>query len=288
MDLMVLIKLMAVGSLLLLVMSFGMATKLSDAFAFLQAPGLSARAMAAMFLLVPGVALGLALLLPLVPATMFALLALAVSPMPPVFPGKGTKVGGGNRYVMSLFVLATAFTFVAAPVILVLDARLLGVGLSFDPRRIALTLGVTAAGPLILGLLLGRVAPGLSGRLVHPFALGGKVLLGLTALLALAVTAPNMWQAIGNFTLVACAVLAAAALVAGHLLGGPSEGNRAALATAASLRHPGVAMAMAASADGAATQQITATVLLYLIIATCLGIGYERWHKTRLAADHAG
>ncbi len=279
MDLMLIVKLMAVASLLLLVMSFGMDMKLSDAFAFLEAPALSARAMAAMFLVVPAVALGLSLALPLVPATMFALLALAVSPMPPVFPGKGAQVGGGSRYVMSLFVLATAFTFIAAPLILHLDARILGVGLAFDPPRIAVTLAITAVGPLVAGLLLGSLAPGLARRLSHPFAVGGKLLLGLTALLALVATAPNMWQAIGNFTLVACAILAAVALAAGHLLGGPSDGNRAALATAASLRHPGVAMAMAASAGTSNPQQVTATVLIYLIVATLLGIVYEKWRK---------
>lgn len=276
MDLGLIVKLMAVASLLFLVMSFGMATKLSEAFAFVQEPGLSARAMTAMFLVVPAVALGLSLLLPLVPATMFALLALAVSPMPPVFPGKGADVGGGARYVMSLFVLATAFTFVAAPLILHVDARILGVGLAFEPRQVALTLAVTAVGPLVAGLLLGHLAPGLAQRLSHPFALGGKVLLGLTALLALVLTAPNMWHAIGNFTLVACVILAATALAAGHLLGGPGAGNRAALATAASLRHPGVAMGMAASAGSSDPPQVTATVLIYLIIATLMGIGYGK------------
>jgi len=284
MDLMLIVKLMAVASLLLLVMSFGMDTELSEAFAFLQAPGLSARAMAAMFLVVPAVALGLSLALPLVPATMFALLALAVSPMPPVFPGKGAKVGGGSRYVMSLFVLATAFTFIAAPLILHLDASILGVGLAFEPRQVALTLAITAVGPLVAGLLLGHLAPGLAQRISHPFAVGGKVLLGLTALLALVITAPNMWQAIGNFTLVACAILAAAALAAGHLLGGPGEGNRAALATAASIRHPGVAMGMAASAGTSNPQQVTATVLIYLIVATLLGIAYDKWRNRNAPA----
>jgi BASS family bile acid:Na+ symporter len=275
MDMMLAVKLLAVFSLLMLVLSFGMETRLSEAFAFLQAPGRSARAMVAMFGVVPAVALGLALWLPLVPATIFALVALSVSPMPPVFPGKGATVGGGRRYVMSLFVLATAFTFVAAPLILALDARLLRGGLAFDWRRVAATLAVTAVGPLVAGLLLGRLAP----RLVRPLALSGKLSLALTALLALVVTAPGMWQAIGNFTLVACAALAAAALAAGHLLGGPEPGNRAALATAASLRHPGVAMAMAGSTGTADALQMLATILIYLIIAALLGIGYDKWRR---------
>lgn len=281
MDPVLIVKLLAVASLLCLVLSFGLETRMADAFAFLQAPDLSIRAMAAMFLVVPAVALALSLWLPLVPATMFALLALAVSPMPPIFPGKGAKVGGGSRYVMSLFVLATAFTFIAAPLILHLDARILGVGLAFEPKQVLLTLTVTAMGPLVAGLILGSIAPALAQRIVRPLALIGKGLLGLVVLLALVLTAPNMWQAIGNFTLVACAILAAAALAAGHLLGGPADGNRAALATAASLRHPGVAMGMAASAGTSDPHQVTATILIYMVVASLLGLGYDKWRASQ-------
>jgi hypothetical protein len=40
-------------------------------------------------------------------------------------------------------------------------------------------------------------------------------------------------------------------------------------------------MAMAASAGTSASQQITATILIYLIIATVLGIAYEKWFHAR-------
>jgi BASS family bile acid:Na+ symporter len=283
MELVTIVKLAAVASIFLLVLSFGMETRLADAFAFLKAPAESFRAMAAMYLVVPAVALGLALWLPLVPATMFALLALAVSPMPPIFPGKGAKVGGGNRYVMSLFVLATMVTFVAAPIIVAIDSRVLGVGLSFDARHVLIVVGLTVVIPLAAGLALSAVAPAFAARSAHPLALAGKALLAVTLLAALVVTAPNMLEAVGNFTLVACFVMAAAALFAGHLLGGPALGNRAALATAATLRHPGVALALAATASSSDSKQVTATVLLYLIIATLIGIPYDRWIKARIA-----
>lgn len=283
MELVTIVKLAAVGSIFLLVLSFGMETRLADAFAFLHAPAESARAMAAMYLVVPAVALALALWLPLVPATMFALLALAVSPMPPIFPGKGAKVGGGNRYVMSLFVLATMATFVAAPLIVAIDSYVLDVGLSFDVRQVLLIVGITVAIPFAAGLALAAVAPAVAAKSAHPLAVAGKALLAVTMLTALVVIAPNMLEAIGNFTLVACCLMAAAALFAGHLLGGPAPGNRAALATAATLRHPGVALALAATASTEDSKQLMATVFLYLVIATLIGIPYGRWMKGRMA-----
>lgn len=283
MDILMIVKLAAVSSIFLLVLSFGMETRLKDAFAFLEAPVESLKAMTAMYVVVPAVALALALWLPIVPATMFALLALAVSPMPPVFPGKGAQVGGGERYVMSLFVLATIVTFVAAPLIVEIDDKVLGVGLTFDARRVLITVALTAVIPLAAGIALATLAPNFAARLSHPFGLAGKALLGLTLLGALVMTAPNMWQAIGNFTLVACVLMAAAALVAGHLLGGPATGNRAALATAAALRHPGVALGLATTASNAESKQVTATILLYLIVATLMGIPYARWLKARTA-----
>jgi hypothetical protein len=39
-------------------------------------------------------------------------------------------------------------------------------------------------------------------------------------------------------------------------------------------------MGMAASAGTSNSQQVTATILIYLIVATLMGIGYDRWRKS--------
>jgi BASS family bile acid:Na+ symporter len=75
------------------------------------------------------------------------------------------------------------------------------------------------------------------------------------------------------------------ALGGGHLLGGPDLEDRATLAIASSVRHPGIAM-MLANANFA-DKRITAAVLLFLLVGMVVGIPYKRWIKRTSAARSA-
>ena len=56
---------------------------------------------------------------------------------------------------------------------------------------------------------------------------------------------PAIVSLVGNGTVLVIAAVVAAGLAAGHWLGGPDPDDRTALAIASSMRHPGVAMAIA-------------------------------------------
>ncbi len=62
-------------------------------------------------------------------------------------------------------------------------------------------------------------------------------------------------------------------LAAGYWLGGPNEGDRAALALAASTRHPGVAIAVASHAL-ADIPLVPAAVVLFLIVSMAISIPF--------------
>ncbi|TPE58796.1 hypothetical protein FJQ54_17310 [Sandaracinobacter neustonicus] len=284
---MVLLKLALVGSIVLIVLSIGMGARWGAVVGFLRHPGMALKAMASMFLVMPLLALGLALALPLAPATLVTLLAMSVSPMPPVYPGKAGKLGGGQDYVLSLFVLASGVTLLAAPLMLALDEHLLSIGLPFDPAAVLKTLAITILMPLLLGLLLAEKAPALADRLSKPVALAGKLLLLVAVLVLLIVAWPAMRTAVGDFTLVAIGAMATGGTLAGHLLGGPKPGNRAALATATALRHPGIALPLALAADPADSQRIAGTVLLYLLTAALVTTLYGRIVKAGQTAPSA-
>jgi len=71
-------------------------------------------------------------------------------------------------------------------------------------------------------------------------------------------------------------------IAAGHMLGGPERGNRATLAVAASVRHPGIAIALAgANFDD---RHVQAAILLYLLVGLIIGIFYGVWLKLTAAA----
>ena len=161
MDLMIVAKLALLASIMLVVLSFGLGTSMNEALAFLREPGTAARAMLSMFGILPLFVLGLVALFPLKPAVAFTLLALSVSPMPPVYPGKAGKQGGGDQYVMGLFVLATVTSVLAVPLILSVDEYLLGMPIPFEMLPVLRTLVLTVAAPLAVSLTL-RLAASLS------------------------------------------------------------------------------------------------------------------------------
>jgi BASS family bile acid:Na+ symporter len=67
-------------------------------------------------------------------------------------------------------------------------------------------------------------------------------------------------------------------LAAGHLLGGPDDGNRTALALATATRHPGVAIAVV-HAVAPAEKDVAAVVFLYLLVGVAASIPYMKWRQ---------
>ena len=109
-----LLPLLLKASLALLVFSLGLSATLQDTTYLFRRPGQLARALGAMFVVMPVTALILARVLEPPAAVKIALVALALSPLPPTFPRKALKQGGRVSYVAGLLVAAT---LVAVPLI---------------------------------------------------------------------------------------------------------------------------------------------------------------------------
>ena len=139
--------------------------------------------------------------------------------------------------------------------------------------------GAPLAVGMVLGAMLGErrdVVALWAGRL-------GTAALAIGIIIILYVSAPQMAALIGGGVLWATVAITGFALLAGHLLGGPSEGNRGALAVASAARHPGVAIAVASGAFPADRPAITGAVLLYLVAGAIVAIPYMRWRKRVMA-----
>ncbi|TMA88180.1 MAG: hypothetical protein E6J74_28000 [Deltaproteobacteria bacterium] len=96
-DLAQLIPLAIQASIFLLVFALGLRASYADATYVLRRPGLLARALFAMYIVVPVFAAILAALFDLTRAVKVALLLIAVSPVPPILPGKQLKFGARAR-----------------------------------------------------------------------------------------------------------------------------------------------------------------------------------------------
>src|SRR5882724_2907795 len=85
-------------SILLTVFGFGLQASSDDVLYLLRRPGLLVRSLLAMFLVMPLFAILLTKAFDYHRAVEIALVALAISPVPPLLPKKVTKAGGLTSY----------------------------------------------------------------------------------------------------------------------------------------------------------------------------------------------
>lgn len=124
MSLATLIPLLLKFSIMLSVFDIGLKATFSDAFCLFRRPGQLVRALLAMNVLMPLFALLLGLTFQLNPPIKIALLALSVSPIPPILPNKALKAGGREDYTIGLLTAISILSVVVIPVTMELVERI--------------------------------------------------------------------------------------------------------------------------------------------------------------------
>jgi BASS family bile acid:Na+ symporter len=220
----------------------------------------------------------LAIVFDLHPAVKIALVALAVSPVPPILPRKQGKAGGRRPYAIGLLVAAGLLAIIFVP----LAVELLGKGFGTDSHisfsAIAKLIALTILGPLLTGLILCAFLPALAERIVRPMSLIATLLLFSCVLLVLFSSWAAIVSLIGNGTIVAIAAFVMVGLLTGHLLGGPAGEDRSVLALASAAHHPGIALAIA-NVNFPEQKLAPAAVLLYLIVMVIVTSLYVMWRR---------
>ena len=258
-------------SLAVVVFGSGLGARFSDVSALLHRPGLLARSLIAVLVLAPALAVALVLVLDVHREVAIALVALSISPLPPLLPSRGAKAGGRSEYALGL-VLVLALS--AVPVIVVAAAVLqvvFGRDYVATPWAIARLLTLSVLAPLLAGMIVARFSPSTATRLAGPIVRAQRWLLPIAMIALLVSAAPRMWSLLGGGTLLAVVIFVAGALALGHLLGGPDRRDAAVLAFATSCRHPATALALA-SANFPSTDEHAAVALYGLVTAVAGGI----------------
>jgi BASS family bile acid:Na+ symporter len=279
MDPALIVKLILVTGIVGIVISIGVRSRPEDTLTLVRNPALGGRAMLAMFVLVPAFVIFITWAVHLDPPVRAALLALAVSPMPPIIAKKEDKVGGDADYGIGLQVLGTIFSIIAVPFMLIAVAKVFGVSGSFDPFAMSKLLVITVGAPLAIGMFLGRTFTGHRDAIALWTGRIGTIALLVGVVPLLLATWQAMFALIGGGVLMVIMAITAFALLVGHLLGGPDAGNRGALAVASAARHPGVAITLAVGIFPAANAEITGAVLLFLLANVLLTIPYVKWRQ---------
>jgi len=287
MSIQTLIPLVLKVSIVLCVFALGLTSSVQDASYLFRRPGKLFRALVAMGVLMPVFAVAMVLIFDLHPAVEIALVALSVSPIPPLLPKKAMKAGGTGQYTIGLLTAAGLVAIVWVPMTTKIFAHVFGIPLQMTMASTAVVLCITVLGPMALGIVVHTLSPGLARRLARPIYLIGTVLLAVCALPVLFVAMPQVLSLIGNGTLLAILAFVLFGLAIGHLLGGKDISNRTVLALSTASRHPGIAIAIA-HANFPQQKLAMAAVLLYLLVSVIVSVPYLSWvrpHYTSSASE---
>jgi BASS family bile acid:Na+ symporter len=274
------------ASIVGLVFALGLRSKPEDIADLLGRPGLLFRSFVSINLVMPAFAMAACWLLPLRLEIEIVLIALSLSPVPPLLPGKVSSARGDRSFAIALLVVFAVLAVVWVPLAVHLVGEIYGRPVGVDPRRIAWIVATLVVVPLALGMLLRRFAADFAKRIERTVSLLATGLLVIVALVIIAATARAIIGQIGDGVLALMAAFVIVGLASGHLLGGPVPRERTDLALATASRHPGITLAVAQMTfpEGHAA---TALVAIYLIVAVVIGLPYIKW-RARFHASAAG
>lgn len=246
-------------------LALGLRATFADATYLLRHPEKLGRAFLSMNVLMPGLAVAMALKFGLHPAVKIALVALSVSPVPPIFPKRALKCGAKD-YSIGLLVATAVMAIVVVPVAIEIFEQIAGIPLQMPVHSVAALVFETVLAPLLVGIGLRAVAPALAERGAKPVAVLGAALLVLSVLPVLFVSMRTILSLVGNGTLLSLGVFALVGYFVGYQLGGPETENRRVLALATASRHPAVAVAIA-QANFTQQKLVVPAIVLYLIVS---------------------
>ncbi len=265
-------------SILLTVFGIGLRATGDDVLYLLRRPRVLLRSMLAMFVVMPLFAVFITTKFEYHRAVEIALVALAISPVPPLLPRRVTKSGGRAPYGLGLMVTAAVLSIVFVPLALKIIGLFFHKPFVMGPGAVARMIAVSVIVPLGAGMLFRKFAPHVAGRIAKPVGMVAAVLLGVGVLAAVVHVFPIAWSLIGNGTLLVFVLFIAFGLAVGHLLGGPGPDERVTLALCTACRHPGLALAIASANFPQETREVGA-ILLYVVLNILVAIPYVAWHR---------
>jgi bile acid:Na+ symporter, BASS family len=268
-------------SIVSIVFSFGLRSTTDDVLYLVRRPGLLLRSVLAVLVIMPVLAVVFTRLFDLRHTVEVALIALAISPMPPLLPKKEAQAGGGQSYALAFMATMGLIAVVAVPLAVEILALYSGRPFEMPPGRIARIVLVTILLPLLAGLAVRAMLPGLAERLAKLLGLAAMVLAVVALLVLLTAAWREVWAATGDGTIVALVAFVVAGLVVGHLMGGPDPDQSVVLALSTATRHPAIALSIATA--NFPDESFGGTILLYLLVATIAAVPYLVWRRRAAA-----
>jgi len=234
-------------------------------------PGLVARGLFAVLIAVPALAIVVTRAFDLPRAADIGIVLMAISPGAPVALRRSLDAGGHRSFAPGLQILVALLAVVSMPLSIVALNEVYAGQASIAPGDLAKQVFIAQLLPLGLGMSMRRWLPVRTAWLEPKLARLASILIVVLAILAII----DVWQVVvgaGLRIVLAIVAVTILALIAGHLMGGPDEATRTAVAISSAARNPGLAL-LVATLNHAPTE-ITATVLAYLVVSAFTIVPY--------------
>jgi BASS family bile acid:Na+ symporter len=236
------------------------------------------------YVLMPLVVVGLDAAFDFRPPVEILLVALSISPLPPLLPRKEAGAAGQVSYGLGLMALLAIVSIVAVPLSLRVLSIVFDKQLRVDTAAIAGVVVKSTLAPLLVGVVIRRRLPAFARRIEKPVRMIGNVLLPAAVLVLVAGSLSAIWSAVGDGTVLAMAIVTMAGLAIGHVLGGPEPDHSVVLALSTACRHPAIAVTIAAASYP--NHPFGGMILLYLLVNAVVAIPYLKWQKRLSTARH--
>src|SRR5262245_29140254 len=136
------------ASVVLTVVCLGLNATWREACYLLCHPSLLIRSLLAMNVIMPLVAAVLVVTFALPTTVKVALVALAISPVPPILPKKEMKAGGREAYAIGLLVAVALLSIVTVPIVVSWFLAAFGRTGGIGPVAVAKLVGISVLAPL--------------------------------------------------------------------------------------------------------------------------------------------
>jgi BASS family bile acid:Na+ symporter len=265
------------AAIVVLMVSLGMETTPQALLRLWRHPRLLAGSLVAAFVVVPLVAYGTLRMLPLSFGTKAGLWAVSITPGAPMIYRAAMKRGVGNPELAASFQVTVALLVILlAPAWLAIVSAVTGGDYGIAPAVVLKQVSTIQLIPILLGMALHGWLPCFAQRAGPVLVKIGNTGLIVLAAILVAVMGLRIVSAIQIWTIIAAGLIAAAAIVGGHLLAGPEPANRLTIANANAQRNAGLALTITAWSVPEHRGVAVVAVVVYLVIALVMTAVYTR------------
>ena len=267
-----------------LMLSIGINYRLSTLRAFLQDRTAVLQGLTAALLVFPGLAFLLLLLFDLPVEIATAIAILAACPGAPLITKRSQMVQADPDHVSSLQLVLAVSAAVVTPIVLSVFHRAFDLATeNVTALNVGLQIVQVTLLPVVIGMVFRVLAPSwaekLNGSLTR-VANGLFVLMALSIVVVLVISSElRASLLIGWGPAFVILTLTVAAVVSGHLIGGPNMQRRAGVAIASLARNVGLALYIVELELRDGAMNLFPPILVYMLIGILVQVAYSLWLK---------